>query len=240
MKTPLIGVPIHFSNAAAHLSAKGDRRANARLAIYEFHVLLRDKNSIPDTAGSIIVQTVSLYRETSYIHEKLKCMIGREELRLIENIIGDFLSLASNPGIQLPEAVRKMMDHAIPFARFHAGIFALARNDREAALTHFSRAEDNWGVKAKKLVELLTDKKLSDAAGRLGDCFSRLKRLISLAADRPIGYQSGRKPTLVVPVLPESGTSYRLVRAELNALSPKTSPDTSIPRTRLGWPFRRK
>jgi hypothetical protein len=210
--TPAVGVPssltreqARFAQATALLSDGSIE--SARRTVIAFQTLLRDKKNFPTLRNEIVARTVNLYRQTNYIHEKLKTIINVQELQLIEETVGEFLSHLSRPD-RLPAEVRAKRVEDIPFARFYAGVFALAHGDGETASSHFSRAKaeteketyDAWGIKPENLNDLLPATTVSS-----NHPDRRRTRVIDLN---------------LLPVFPTP--------------TPTTSPDTSVPQTTPG------
>jgi hypothetical protein len=139
-----------------------------------------------------VVQAVVDYSAVNYVYDSLMRGEGKlmqaEEVQLIHRVISKYCYLASNVAARsrLPkETEKKMGDEVTVFARIHAGIFALARGDQAAAGNYLSAAKGcYWNIDAEKLGGFVAAGKFADAAGLLGDCFSRLKTLLP-ASDLP-------------------------------------------------------
>jgi hypothetical protein len=130
--------------------------------------------------------------EKAALLEMIKMTASGEGQGLLIESVGALNSkycyLASNVAARsrLPkETEKKMGDEVTVFARIHAGIFALARGDQAAAGNYLSAAKGcYWNIDAEKLGGFVAAGKFADAAGLLGDCFSRLKTLLP-ASDLP-------------------------------------------------------
>lgn len=236
--TPSLGVPVTgYAKATALLSGMGDRLSNARAAILEFHGLLRHRIATGVLLNNVTVQLVGLYRETDFVRDRLKTMMARAEIQLIERVINRFCRL-----IELPPDLAGQHDANLRYAHFLAGVFALARGIKKSAIDHFSKAEDGWGVDARAMTELLMADKLTAAAELLGEPY---KRLVKIGMGEAPAHDDRRSVTraIGVPIIP-AATTNSLGPDELKDSSPKepmpvptpaSSPNTSTLRTKPSW-----
>ncbi len=245
-----------FGQVMAHLGSP-DPQAGARKAIIGFHALLRDRASFPNLANEIIARTVGLYRQTNYLGGRLRTSVSGADLRMIEQNIREFLALLGNPATKLPGEVRQQMLSDEPYARFQAGVFALARGRYESALEHFTRAASfrqvtdfsGWGVNPETILRSLQLGLNQQAVASLGRLFTQLTECLPAVEETPAPLdltKPVRLPPLqpafptVQPVSPPRpgapATTFILSGSELshptdNVVNP-TAPGTSNPRTR--------
>jgi hypothetical protein len=206
-----------------------DRRGEIRGRIVDVHGQMRAGQSLTDDN---VVEVLGWYQATDCIHEKLRVgMLSYDELRLVEYNTNRFISLTNNPGHRLAPDVMRKMDDIAPFARFHAGVFALARDDYETAAAHFSRANDNWGIKVEKLNKLFRDQRFEKAAALLGPSFSRIRRLFKSAdpGGKPTGIFILGKDDLK-SILPPEDMAKLKPPASQGPLAPQTKQDSRSPR----------
>ncbi|MBN3033637.1 MAG: hypothetical protein JW873_06040 [Candidatus Saganbacteria bacterium] len=240
MSTKQTGEQARFLEVLKKLTTHGGPESERR-AVLGFHELLRDRADFPNYINEIIVRTVGLYRKTDYIRGRLIGLVTADELLMIEQNLNDFISLHNHPLSQLPPDIRNTAESDIPFARFYAGLFALARGNYDSAAVHFSRAAlgreqekergyNNCGADPKVLAHLLEkaeERKPEEAAAKLGTCFIKLKANLGPTSAVPVA--SGREKTLVFTVPPVA-----------EATPTPAAPEPSPPPARPGWLSRLK
>jgi hypothetical protein len=247
IKTPVGGVRIvermrggyhlagsALSGLATGILHSGEIRAN----ILALHTQLQGDQGFTNER---VVRLVSSYKVVDYIHDKLRRdLITGDELQLVDHVIVRYCELASNMAtrLRLPVCIaRQIDDDTISFARFHAGVFALARGDREAAGNYFSDVKKHWKIDVKELVGLVGAEKYDEVAGLLGECFGRLKLLLP-ATGVPVIIR-GREDTVSLDTEPlfrlrQAQLLERTTQTDPGEVKPAASPDTSAPQTRPG------
>ena len=226
-KPPRPGVP-HLSSASAALPVGPGARAAARAEIYRLH---------GNTAltGEDVVLAVGQYKIADYFYDKLRSnQINGKELQQIEKNLEDFLALACQPHL-LKAGAEKILADAKKFAHFHAGIFALARDDFEGAKTHFSKAkaktkeeayDNNWGIEAKPMSKLLKSDRSGEAARSLNYFFRLKERLVPAIVSPAVKEENKRTVVIDLKQLPV-----------ITAPKPPASPKPSAPQTTPGSPL---
>jgi hypothetical protein len=176
-----------LNKAVGFLGAKVSIGQARTMAVAQLMVAPRNR-LVTAEYDVIYTMLIRLIRSGRLIEQKLTQDLDRQELLAYEVAFNRFLEIlpaVERSEIRLMPAAKEETLACKAYAKFYAGIFALARGDGSTAFEHLMEAEDVWSIGLPAVQEALASSELDKAGEKLGTNFVKIAEAVKTAAAPP-------------------------------------------------------